>query len=122
MQWKQTVKPDEIGEQRIFTKHPCKVTIPDIKLSISAADQEPWRAWAESWFLQGKCLAEHHKDGAITYLAPDLTTVLGTLTLKNCGLKKFGDEDYTANADKIKRFSVELYCEEMDLVMNYADA
>lgn len=121
MQLKQTNKPDEIGEQRIYTKHPCKIVVPDIKLTISSSDQEPWRKWAEDWFLNGKSLAADHKDGCISYLAPDMKTVLGTVELKNCGLKKFSDEDYTANSDKIKRFSVELYCEEMDFNMNYVD-
>jgi len=121
MQLKQTNKADEIGEKRIYTKHPCKLVVPDIKLSISSADQEPWAQWAEAWFLGGKSLAADHKDGAITYLAPDMTTVLGTLELKNCGLKKFADEDYTANSDKIKRFTVELYAEEMDFKMNYVE-
>jgi hypothetical protein len=121
MQLKQTNKADEIGEQRIYTKHPCKIVVPDIKLTISSADQEPWRAWAQDWFLNGKSLAADHKDGCITYLAPDMKTELGKLELKNCGLKKFADEDYTANSDKIKRFTVELYCEEMEFNMTYVD-
>ena len=119
--WKQSVVQDAIGSQRIFTKHPAKVTVPDLSLTISSADQEPWRAWAESWFIGGKHLASDHKHGAIVYLSPDMTKEIGRVELKNVGLKKFADEDHEANSEKIKRFKVELYVEEMDFVMTEID-
>jgi hypothetical protein len=119
--WKQTVVPDQIGSQRIFTKHPAKITVPDLKLSISAADSEPWRAWAEDWFLRGKSLAGDHKDGSIRFLAPDMKQEIGRIDLKTVGLKKFADDPHTANAEKIKRINVELYVEEMEFHMDFVD-
>jgi len=121
-EWKQSIVSDAIGEQRIFTKHPAKVTVPDLKLAISSADQKPWAEWAKKWFLEGKSLADDHKDGAIVFLAPDMKTELGRITLKGCGLKSFGDDAHKANAETIKRFNVSLYVEEMDFDMQYVDA
>jgi hypothetical protein len=121
-QWKQSIVADTVGETRIPTKHPAKVVVPNLKLAISSADQEPWRKWAEDWFVNGKCLSEHHKDGALVFLAPDMKQELGRITLKGCGLSKFGDDSHKANAETIKRFNVELYIEEMDFDMQYTDA
>jgi len=120
--WKQSVVADQIGAPRILNKHPCKVTVGDCKLSISSADHEPWRQWAEAWFINGKSLQEHHKDGSITFLAPDMSTEIGTLQLKGCGLKKFSDEPFEANSEKVKRFNVELYIEELDFIPANMDA
>jgi len=118
--WKQSVVADQIGSHRIFTKHPAKVTVPDIKLAISSADHGPWADWAKSWFIDGKSLAADHKDGTIHFLGPDMKEI-GHIELKQCGLKKFSDEDHEANSEKIKRFTVELYVEEMKFVMDYTD-
>lgn len=119
--WKQAVVSDQIGSKRIFTKHPAKVTVPDLSLTISSADQEPWRQWAEAWFIGGKCLASDHKNGAIVFLNPDMEKEIGRVELKQVGLKKFADEDHEANSEKIKRFKVELYIEEMDFIMSDID-
>jgi len=121
-QWKQSVVSDAIGEQRVYTKHPAKVTVPDLKLAISAADQEPWRKWAEDWFINGKNLAAQHKTGAVIFLGPDMKQELGRISLNGVGLKKFGDDAHKANAETIKRFNVELYVEEMAFDMNYTDS
>jgi hypothetical protein len=119
--WKQSVTMDQIGAMRIPTKHPAKVTVPEVKLTISAADHEPWRQWAEDWFLNGKCLAGDHKNGAITFLSPDMKTDIGRIELKQCGLKKVSNAPLEANKEEINRFTVELYVEEMDFVMTEID-
>jgi hypothetical protein len=119
--WKQSVVADQIGSQRVFTKHPAKVTVPDLKVSFSAADSEAWRQWAQDWFIGGKCLATDHKHGVINFLSPDMKTVIGHIDLKQVGLKKFTDDPHEANAEKIKRVNVELYVEEMEFFMDYVD-
>lgn len=121
-QWKQSVIADQVGENRVPTKHPAKVVVPDLKLAISSADQEPWRQWAQTWFIEGKNLAAQHKTGAIIFLGPDMKQELGRITLDGVGLKKFGEEASKANAETIKRFNVELYVEAMDFHMDYTDA
>jgi len=111
--WKQKVAKDMIGAQRIMTVHPAAVTVPDIKLTLSAADFEPWRAWAQAWFQDGKCTHEFHKDGTITFLSPDMATEIGTIELKQCGLKKVTAPPLKANSEEIARVTVELFVEEM---------
>jgi len=120
--WKCAIAPDQLGGFNEPTKHPAKVTVPDIKLSISYADHQAWADWAYSWFISGK---RHEKDelqGSIVFLAPDLSTELGRINLQQLGIKKFSDDDNEANSEKIKRFNVELYCEGMEFKMKEVDA
>jgi tail tube protein gp19 len=115
--WKQAVVTDQIGAQRIMTKHPAKITVPDIKITLSAADFEPWRQWSQAWFQDGKCLASDHKDGTITFLSPDMATEIGHIELKQCGLKKVTAPSLEANKEEVSRIVVELFVEEMKFVM-----
>ena len=56
--WKCAVAADQIGIFREPTKHPAKVTVPDIKLSISYADHQAWADAAKKWFVDG----DHHEE------------------------------------------------------------
>lgn len=119
--WKQAVVADQIGHLREYTKHPANVKVPDLKVSISSADEGPWADWAKSWFTDGNHLASDHKAGAIVFLGPNMKDEIGRVELKGVGLKKFSHAANEANSEKIKRFDVELYVEEMDFIMNYVD-
>jgi hypothetical protein len=120
--WKCAIAPDQLGGFCEPTKHPAKVTIPDIKLSISHADHQAWADWAYSWFIGGNRKEKDEVDGTIIFLGPNLKDELGRIDLKHLGIKKFSDDDNEANSEKIKRFNVELYCEGMTFNMKEVDA
>jgi hypothetical protein len=120
--WKQAVAPDYIGTFREPTKHPAKVTVPDIKLSISSADYEPWAQAAKKWFVDGHHLESDEMTGMIQFLGPDMSQKIGELDLMNVGFKKFSEDDREANSEKIARFSAELYVEQMKFNISYYDS
>jgi hypothetical protein len=120
--WKCSVTPDQIGIHREPTKHPAKVTVPDIKGSISYADHQAWADWAKKWFVDGHHLEGDELNGRIVFLGPDMTKELGEITLENVGLKSFSDDDMEANSEKIKRFTAELYVEKMKFGIKEYDA
>jgi hypothetical protein len=120
--WKCSVTPDQIGIHREPTKHPAKVTVPDIKVSISYADHQAWADWAKRWFVDGHHLEGDELNGRIVFLGPDMTKELGEITLENVGLKSFSDDDMEANSEKIKRFTAELYVEKMKFGIKEYDA
>lgn len=120
--WKCAIAPDPVGIGNQPTKHPAKVTVPDIKLAISYADHQPWADAVRKWFIDGAREEKHEMTGMITFLGPDLKAELGTITLEHLGFKKFSDDDVEANSEKIKRFNVELYCEGMKFDMKHTDA
>jgi len=120
--WKCGITPDMIGIFREPTKHPTRVTVPDLKLAISYADHQPWADWAKKWFVDGHHLEGDELQGRIVFLGPDMRKELGEITLLNVGLKSFSDDDNEANSEKIKRFHAELYVEQMKFVINEYDA
>jgi hypothetical protein len=122
--WKCAVASDMLGICRENTKHPCKVTVPDLKISVSYADHQAWADAARKWFIDGHCREEDERNGRIMFLGPqmDRGKPIGEVTLQNVGFKKFSDEDAEANSEKIKRFNVELYVEHMEFVLHEYDA
>jgi T4-like virus tail tube protein gp19 len=117
--WKCAVAADQVGIFREPTKHPAKVTVPDIKLSISMADYQPWAEAAKKWFVDGFHEEKDEMTGRIVFLGPDMKTEIGSIDLLNLGFKKFSPNDMEANVEKIARFDVELYCEAMKFNINY---
>jgi hypothetical protein len=120
--WKCAVASDQIGIFREPTKHPAKVTVPDVKLSISMADYDAWAQAAKKWFVDGQHLEENEMQGRIVFLNPNMKDEIGEVELHNCGFKKFSKDDFEANTEKIARFSVELYVEKMTFKLNYFDS
>lgn len=115
--WKCGIVSNPIGIFREATKHPAKVTVPDLKLSISHADYHPWSLAAKRWFVDGNHVQKNHLHGRIVFLAPNMKDEIGEINLDGVGFKKFTQESSEANAEKIKRFTVELYVETMRLKM-----
>jgi hypothetical protein len=122
MTWKCSVTSDQVGIFRTHTKHAGKVTVPDVKISLSMADFDRWADHAKKWFLVGEHLEGNEMEGAITLYKPDMKESVGSIDLKNLGFKKFSKQTFEANSEKIARFDVEFYCEGMKLNLDYTDA
>jgi len=120
--WKCAVAADQIGIFREPTKHPAKVVVPEIKLSISMADHDAWAKAAKKWFVDGHHLEGDEMTGRIVFLDPNMKDELGEVELQNVGFKKFSEEDKEANSEKIARFSVELYVEKMKFLLRQYDS
>jgi hypothetical protein len=116
--WKCAVVRDPIGEP---TKRPATVTIPNIKVEVSMADYDAWFQAAKKWFIDGDHEAKDEMPGAIIFLAPDMKTEIGRVTLKNCGFAKFTHGTFEANSEKAARFSCEFYVEEMEFAITDED-
>ena len=120
--WKCAIAADQIGIHREPTKHPAKVTVPDLKVAISMADHHAWAEDARKWFVDGMHEDGNEYTGRIVFLGPDMKKELGDITLTHIGFKKFSKDDLEANSEKIARFSVELYVEKMKFMINEYDA
>jgi len=91
------------------------LTVPDLRLSISAADYDAWAQAAQRWFIDGKHLEGDEMNGLITLLTPDQQTPLGTIALANVGFKRFSQLPPAGSGDPLYRFTVDLYVERMSL-------
>lgn len=120
--WKCAVAADMVGAFVENTKHPAKVTVPDLKVTFSGADAKAWDDFAFSWFVGGKRTEADELSGRIVFLGPDMKKELGEITLLNVGLKKYSDEDHEANSEKLRRKVAELYVEKMEFKLTEHDA
>lgn len=93
----------------------ARVTVPDIRLTISAADFPAWAEAARKWFVDGQRQDADEMQGRITLLDPTLkeANALGWIDLVNVGFKAFNPAQADLGLDHLERFSVELYVEKM---------
>ncbi|MCI0439288.1 MAG: phage tail protein, partial [Chloroflexi bacterium] len=117
---KQSVARDEIGDARDYLREPGKLEIPNLKLTISAADIQPWYVWFEDFVIKGNATQDKELSGSITLLGPDLKEELATIELKQVGIFSLGLEPQDANQDAFARFKVELYVEQMSFQYSVA--
>ncbi len=78
---KQKVLRTRSGPRRTAARHPAKLEIPNLKLTISAADIGPWQKWHRSFVIDGKCAPRSELTGSITFLDPSMTKELGRLDI-----------------------------------------
>jgi hypothetical protein len=100
------------GTRRI-TRRMAAATVPDLKLSIAAADYPAWAEAATKWFIQGESLEAQEMAGRIVFLAANLRDELGSIELSNVGFKRFDHPEAEAGTAQVARFNVELYVEAM---------
>jgi hypothetical protein len=112
------------GPRRV-TQMATRVTVPDIKLTIAAADYPAWAEAARKWFIDGQRTDGDEMQGRITLLDPTLdeAKALGWIDLFNVGFKTFSaPEAEAANQAQTQQFTVELYVEKMALTIKALEA
>ncbi|MCH8063555.1 MAG: phage tail protein, partial [Chloroflexi bacterium] len=111
--WKQAIVKDEVGQFREPTLEPTAIEMPNITLTISTADIQPWLDWHKDFVIDGKASDADELTGAITFLGPDLEEELAVIELSNIGMVKLSLDQAEANKESVARFTVELYVEGM---------
>lgn len=116
---KQSIQQDVVGEQRISTKEPTKLEIPNLKVTFSASDVKPWVTFFEDFVIKGNNGRDAELSGTIEFLDPSLKEVLGSIDLFQVGITSLAEDKGEANKDSIKRATAELYVERMMLNLAY---
>jgi len=102
------------GEERIPRKEGGKIEFPDLKITLATSSIATWSAWFDDFVIKGNNGSDNEKNGRIVFLSPDLQTELGEIKLIHVGIFRFDpDADDQSSADKIARFTAELYVEQM---------
>lgn len=120
--WQCALATDPIGIEHEPVKHPAKVTVPDLKLSISAADHAAWSDAARAWFVDGRRLEADEMTGRLVLLAADLKEELVAINLSGVGFKAFSHAPMASSSDQVERFTVTLYVEKMQFKVPALDA
>lgn len=100
------------GADRFATKDPGTFDVPNIKLTISAADIKPWQQWLDKTLAGGN---DQERKMTIELLDPTLKESLLTIDLSGVGIVAVRMKKSEANADAIQRAEVELYAEQVKL-------
>ncbi|HEY1812646.1 MAG TPA: hypothetical protein VGG74_09900 [Kofleriaceae bacterium] len=110
---KQGVKAFYTGTDRFPQIEPTKIDFPNIVGTIAQGYADGMQAWYEQCVANGIADPKSAKQGSLEMLAPDKSTVLFRLTLKDCGLLSFKLNQSTANSGDIKRARFEMFVSEM---------
>ena len=94
------------------------VEFPNLKVTFSAVDLDPWHDWFNDFVILGNNGPGRAVQGALEFLAPDVTDVLGTVGLSQVGIFALYREESTAGADAVAHFAAELYVEKMTIKIN----
>jgi hypothetical protein len=89
---------------------------PNLRIELAATSAETWRAWFRSFVIDGNSSAMNEKTGTLSFLAPNLSTALATISFQNLGIFRLEDTPPDASAE-ITRVVAELYCERMELTI-----
>jgi hypothetical protein len=89
---------------------------PNLRIELAAISAETWRVWFRSFVIDGNSSAMNEKTGTLSFLAPNLSTVLATISFQNLGIFRLEDAPPDASAE-ITRVVAELYCERMELAV-----
>jgi phage tail-like protein len=106
---------DDIGEQRIATKEPTSVEIPNLRITLPESASQTWTAWFDDFVVKGLSGDEHEKDGKLSFLTPDRKSTLAEVRFFNLGIFRLEPEPRAVDVETIARIRAELYCERMEL-------
>lgn len=113
---------DRGREVRDPTSQVAKVEFPNLKITLSASDAEPWEDWFQSFVIDGKCSDTDELSGRIRFLGPDLKEELGKIELSHVGIFGLRTARNEATREELAAIEAELYVEEMKLSFNAVDA
>ena len=115
---KQSALEGGTGEIREYRKQPAVVEIPNIKVTFSEADLEPWDEWFQDFVVRGNAGDDQELSGRIAFLDAGLKTELVTIELGHVGIFRLAPAPAAASAESVKRWVAELYVEQVKLTLS----
>lgn len=106
---------DSIGDARDYVKEPGKLEVPNLKITMAESGVTTWFDWFEKFVIQGNNDDTQEKDGRLVFLDANGKDELLEVKFLNLGIFKLVPAKSEANRDGIKRVTVELYCELMEI-------
>jgi hypothetical protein len=121
LKWTVKTALEYSGELALPTIHCAKVERPELTVTLSAADAQPFEQHCHS-FMMGKRLVTDEMSGSIELLDPTLGKPVATINLKQMGWKKFAADAYEANKEGTSQVKATFWVEDSDLIIHEYDA
>lgn len=112
---------NDLGQFRENEIIPTSVTMPDLKVVISAVTAQTWYDKYKSFVVDGNCSDADELTGTLEFLAGDMNTVLGSLEFRNMGITKFSMDAAEAGKDAVMNATIEFYVEGVRLKPGVVD-
>lgn len=98
-----------------FTKpnESSSLTVPDLVVTLSAASAEGWEKWHEDFVIRGDNGPGKEKTGTLELLAPNMSTVLMTVTFAGLGISRLQRVAVVSGTDAIPMLRASLYIEQV---------
>jgi len=108
---KQTTVTDDIGEARDYMREPGKLEFPNLKITIPEIAADSFVNWHQSFVIQGNNDDTKEKNGILTLLTPNRSSVLAIIEFKNLGI--FRIQPVMDATSGTKNLQIEMYVERM---------
>jgi phage tail-like protein len=115
LSFKVNVAEDQVGEERIATKEPTSIEVPNLQVTLAESGSQTWTAWFDDFVVKGLNGDENEKSGKLSFLTRDLKSTLAEVRFFNLGIFRLEPEPRAAGQETIARIRAELYCERMEL-------
>jgi len=89
---------------------------PNLRIELAASSAETWRAWFSTFVIAGNSTTANEKSGSLSFLTPNLASVLATISFQNLGIFRLEAAPAAASGE-VSRLVADLYCERMDLAI-----
>jgi hypothetical protein len=114
---KQTVSEQRIGTTRDPLREPRRIEYPNLTVTLSAVDVDPWQTWLEDFVVKGNSGQDRELTGRIEFLDASLTKVLATVELLQVGIVSLRPDTKAASTESMARYVVEMYVESIKLTI-----
>jgi hypothetical protein len=89
------------------------LTVPDLVVTLSATSADTWQQWHEDFVIGGDNGPGREKTGTLELLAPNMSTVLMTLTFAGLGISRLQRVAVLTGADAVPMVRASLYVEQV---------
>jgi hypothetical protein len=118
----QAVAETAVGTGRDYEKQPAGLDLPDLVVTLTESSAQSWRAWHQSFVVDGQSGQAAEKSGTLELLAPDLKSVVFTLAFGGLGIYRLASEKVEAGSENVRRVTASMYCESMRFFLGAAPA
>ena len=113
--FRQKATEDSARKRRVAIKEPTSMETPNLRVTLAESSSQTWVAWFEDFVVKGLSGDENEKSGKLSFLAPDLKSVLAEIRFSNLGIFRLEPEPQAVDAQAVARIRADLYCERMEL-------
>lgn len=119
---KQKVVENPVGQFRDYQKEPAHLEVPNLVITFPESHAEEFYKWHEDFVIKGNNGDGAEKNGTLMFLQPNLDEgkPLFTINFHHLGIFKLTPEKVESGSENIRRLKAEMYCEEIEFVIQEA--